>query len=250
MRRSRPKTGAKAATAALGAVLAALACSSRTSRPPELGNCVPDDSGCTSVSVGGGSTGGGGGEGGAAQGGCTTSSSDSLCDQCAGANCCAPLASCSQATGCQNLRNCEQTCGASASCIDTCQTQFASGTSPLALLVSCLEAKCPVCSQIGVGDPCGGQACNAGLTCQGLWCSKGCARTADCTGIGPNGGNLLGRRNACMAASSGLTCAAGCMTDADCQPFPSTYCLATTSADGLAVQVCTSYPDGGSGGGG
>ena len=248
MRRRQPST-----LAALAMLWGALACSSQASHPPELGDCVPQgDSGCTSVSVGAGSTGGGGGtgvEGGTAPGGCSISASDSMCDQCAGTNCCMPLAMCSQDTDCQNLRNCEETCGGSASCIDSCQAHFPAGTSPLSLLASCLEVKCLVCSQLGVGDPCGSQACNTGLTCQGLWCTKACVHSADCAGIGPSGGNFLGRASACMTSSSGLTCVAGCMTDADCQPFANTYCLATTSADGLAVQVCTSYPDAGGGGG-
>lgn len=229
-------------------------CSSE-SFPPEIGGCVPTDAaGCISAVGGGVSTGGGvgGGDGSVEEmesgvGVCNAGSSASRCDVCAYASCCAQLMTCEDSGQCHGLLNCVMGCASSA-CIDGCNQAYPeSVTSSLDTFESCVTLKCPICSESGVGDPCGpgGNACVAGLACNGLWCTKGCVQTSDCIGIGPNGGNFTGYPSACIASTQGDLCTPGCGTTADCSDLPNSLCLSTMSLDRLAVSICSTVPDGG-----
>jgi hypothetical protein len=222
------------------------ACAGATSHPPGLGDCSGVDGSCGAPGV---SAGGGGPavEGGVAAGGCAVSALDSLCAQCENAQCCTSLAACAIDVDCENLSSCEENCG-STTCIAACERQSPNGIAGLATFTTCVEAKCIVCSQSGVGDPCDHAAsgCNAGLSCGGLGCTKPCARATDCAGLGAGGGNALNLPNACVViAGAGEVCAPGCSVDADCAAFPGAFCFATTSVDGLAARVCASTPDAG-----
>jgi hypothetical protein len=223
--------------------LAVVACSSSNSHPPALDDCISDAAPCSPPVVVGGSV----SENDDGSSGCMVNPMDSLCAQCANASCCAQLGACYASADCQNLMNCELNCGNNA-CTNGCQQQFPHSVTSLDALTLCVTIKCSVCNQSGVGDPCVAQAgaCNPGLSCGGLWCTRTCAGASDCTGLGPNGGNELGRENECVrSAANGDMCFAGCMTDSDCAAFPGTYCLSTTSADGLSIMICASSPDGG-----
>jgi hypothetical protein len=177
---------------------------------------------------------------------CTSQSTDALCLQCASARCCGPLDACGANTTCQNLAMCETspTCIGSATCTSQCEHDYAGAVTQYGELTSCLALDCPVCSELGAGDPCAPQgiSCNQGLTCTGLWCTKLCSDAADCVGLGADGANTLGLLNACIGSTNGNLCAPGCATDADCAAFPSTYCVATTSVDRLAVRICATSP--------
>jgi hypothetical protein len=157
------------------------------------------------------------------------------------------LEACPVGSNCQNLSSCENACTTSA-CVPACQNSFLAGVAPLNALSSCEISDCPVCSELGVGDPCmvQGTQCLAELFCGALWCTKTCLQASDCLGLGAGGGNALGLANECIrSASNGNLCSPGCATDSDCQSFPGTYCLATTSVDGLSVAVCANSPDAG-----
>jgi hypothetical protein len=228
---------------AAAVLLAIVACSSNDARPPPSGDCVVvDGSICSTTMVGGSSS---GSEGGADGGGCSVSAGGSQCGQCATTSCCSELEECMNSSTCTNLLSCEDDCTGGNACITACQNQFPTGVSTLQLLSSCLTRDCPVCDESGVGDPCGAQypACETGLTCEGLWCTKGCIQSSDCAGIGPGGASTLGYANACMATSHGDVCTPGCAGGIGCADFPGTYCFATTAADGSNVSVCTSLPD-------
>jgi hypothetical protein len=138
--------------------------------------------------------------------------------------------------------------GASA-CIASCNQTYPASVTMLDEIQSCLTLKCLVCSESGIGDPCGPGAnpCVTGLTCNGLWCTKGCLSASDCVGIGPNGGNFTGETNECISTASGDVCTPGCAVNgnADCADFPNTFCRATTSLDRLVVSICSTLPDGG-----
>lgn len=185
---------------------------------------------------------------------CSTSTDDGQCIQCLGAHCCTALEACAPsnsatlaATDCQNLSSCENAC-TNSSCLSSCENSFPAGVAPLIALSSCETSDCPVCSELGVGDPCvaQGTACLAGLSCSALWCTKACLHASDCEGLGAAGGNALGFANACIrTTSNGNQCSPGCAADSNCESFPGTYCLATTSVDGLSVSVCVSPPDAG-----
>ena len=233
------------ATAAtvLALALAIPACTSNDAHPPISGDCVPVDGSVCNTTVVSGSS---GGEGGADGGGCSVNAGDSQCGVCATARCCAELEHCESTTDCTNLESCEGHCGGGAACIMACEAQFPAGVTAVQLVASCLAGDCPICNESGVGDPCGAQypACVAGLTCNGLWCTKGCVNSSDCAGIGAGGGNFLDNVNACIATSQGDTCVPGCGGGpSGCTYFPGTYCLATTAADGSHVSVCASLPD-------
>jgi hypothetical protein len=222
-----------------------LACSAGESRPPPLGDCVGDDAACSPPTGGTGGGGGTPGQDGASN--CAVNAGDSMCSQCASMSCCAQLGACDASTDCQNLMSCENACNSGA-CVTGCQQNFANGVTQLSALTSCLSRNCPVCTQLGIGDGCQAQAnpCNAGLTCNGFWCTKSCTRASDCTGLGAGGGNALGQQNACIyGAASGNTCVPGCTTDSDCTAFSGTYCFLTTSVDGLSVSICQSSADAG-----
>jgi hypothetical protein len=222
--------------------MAALACSTRAPLPPQGGDCVPFDGGSCGVAGGGGGV-GGPSTGGDAGGVCTVNQGDSLCDQCLETSCCAEVNACEADSACQPLATCIENCVLS-TCISGCDARFPSGVAPYGHLTSCASAKCPVCAESGVGDPCN-LPCLSGLTCSGSYCTKACVRGSDCAGIGPGGDNLAGAPNACLETSRGPECAAGCTTNAQCTNFPGTYCQSTTSADGLAVQVCAAIFDAG-----
>jgi hypothetical protein len=225
------------------------ACSS-SSMPPALGDCT-GDGGCARSGSGGGagSSSGGGDDGGddATGGACSVSASLSQCDQCVGTNCCADLETCGGSTTCENLLACVDACTSQA-CQTTCLQKYNGAASmTYQALLLCMSQKCPVCGELGAGDPCGASsvACNAGLTCSGLWCTRSCTKAADCTGLGANGGNFTGNPGACRHLSNGDFCFPGCSGDADCTDFPGTYCLQTTDLDGSAVSVCAAGPDAG-----
>jgi hypothetical protein len=230
------------------AVLLVGACSS-TSAPPTLGDCS-GDGGCGRSSSGGGTSSGGGDDGGgddATGGACSVSTSLSQCDQCVGNDCCADLQTCQESTSCENLLACVDACTTQA-CQTTCEQKYngVASTTYQALLL-CISQKCAVCDELGAGDPCGASsvACNAGLTCGGLWCTRACAKASDCVGLGANGGNFTGNPNACRHLTTGDFCFPGCSSDTDCTDFPGTYCLQTTDLVGTAVSVCAAGPDAG-----
>ena len=221
------------------------ACSVSPARPPELGACDVGDASCP-VSVISGGTQGGEGEGGTGPIACPVSAGDSQCDQCVDAKCCQPFATCNDSLDCGNLLRCEQqTCTGALDCVANCEMQSPKGVALLNSLTTCIEARCPVCSQLGIGDPCTpfGVACNPGLVCNGFWCSKACTRSTDCVGLGVGGGNTLGLPNACIVtATVGEECQPGCNQDSDCSEFPGSFCFVTTSAVGTSVSFCTPPP--------
>jgi hypothetical protein len=229
----------------LGGV-AVIACSS-SSAPPALGDCTGNgDGGCSMASSGGSSSSGGSGgdDGGGA---CGVSATQSQCDQCAGSDCCSALDDCGNSTPCNNILDCFDAC-TTASCQAGCPGDYPQGASLFDSLQSCLRLKCPVCAQLGTGDPCANASvqCNAGLSCGGLWCTKPCTLSSQCTGLGANSGNFSGQANACRHVSSGTWCFPGCASDSDCTSyFAGTYCLQTTDISGNTVSVCAAGPDGG-----
>ncbi len=232
---------------AVGLVLL-VACSS-TTPPPTLGDCS-GDAGCARSSSGGstGSSSGGNSGGDDASGGsCSVSASLSQCDQCVGKACCSDLETCEGSVSCENLLSCVDAC-TTAACQTSCEQKYngAASTTYQALEL-CISQRCPVCSELGAGDPCGPSsvACNAGLTCGGLWCTRACAKASDCTGLGAGGGNFTGNPGACRHLATGDFCFPGCSSDADCTDFPGTYCLQTTALDGSSVLVCAAGPDAG-----
>jgi hypothetical protein len=231
-----------AAALAWLAVLAS--CSASDPHPADLGGCMASSSG---PACSGGVVGGSSGSPDAGVGACSTSAADSQCTQCAGASCCSQLQACTADTDCENLLSCEQGCGGTSACVSGCQQESPNGVTLLANLTTCLDAHCPVCNQLGTGDSCiSGVACNAGLSCNGLWCTKPCARASDCLGLGGEGGNALGFPNECvLTATNGDACVPGCASDGDCESFPGTFCFAQQSVDGLSVSVCSSIPDAG-----
>jgi hypothetical protein len=226
----------------LGGLLVIAACSS-SSQPPVEGNCTGKN--CSNGGSGGGGT-GSGSAGSDAGGACSVSSTESQCDQCAGTDCCADLDTCGQSTTCENLLACWDDCG-TASCQASCKEQYASVAATFDALLECLSDRCPVCNELGVGDPCSasGTTCIAGLTCGGLWCTKACSQVSDCTGLGANGGNITGNASVCKHILSGNYCFPGCASDSDCTDFPGTYCVQTTAVNGASVAVCATGPDGG-----
>jgi hypothetical protein len=149
---------------------------------------------------------------------------------------------------CENVLTCYDAC-TSASCQQSCPSQYpGTGATLFNSLQQCISLQCPVCAQLGTGDPCANTSvqCNTGLTCPGLWCSKPCTLSSQCTGLGANGGNFSGSANACRHITSGDWCFPGCASDADCTNyFAGTYCVQTTDISGNSVSVCADGPDGG-----
>ncbi len=234
--------------AALAAIcVSSLACSQATA-PAQLGDCVPTDDAACSGSGGGGG-GSGGNEGGADGGGsCQSSPSDSKCDQCAFASCCAPVTKCFSSSDCTNLYSCVQSCGYATTCVNACRSKYSTVAYELDAVNTCLSQKCTICSQSGIGDPCGpafATTCVTGLACMAGVCTETCTASTSCAGIGPNGGNFDGKPSACVSSGAGFLCAPGCTTSGDCVEFPGTFCLATKNISGNAVSVCAPQPDGG-----
>jgi hypothetical protein len=213
--------------------IAAFACTNNNGLPPQQGPCVPS----ATVKCGGGLTGSGssGGEAGPATA-CATDAG-SACDECAAADCCSEFTTCEQNTNCASLLNCEVNCTTS-SCFTTCQNQFPLGTGDLQIYSSCLSARCPVCNESGVGDPCstGFAGCETGLTCSnGLWCTKTCAQVSDCAGLGAGGVNSLGYANTCV----GGLCVPECTSnETGCQDFPGSFCATATTIANTSQLVC------------
>jgi hypothetical protein len=223
-------------------VLAAIAACTSQERPPAAGDCVATAGHpCTTGVVGGSSSGGGDGSAGS----CSVNAGDSECDQCASGSCCTELQNCANLPACQNLVSCEDSCNDVGSCLTACQQDFSTGVSTLQAFDTCLSSRCLVCNESGVGDPCSSQfpPCVAGLSCNGSWCTKACARSTDCAGLGTGGASSLGTPNVCMAGTSGDLCTPGCGAGGVCTDFVSTYCLATTAVDGTAVSVCSFLPE-------
>ena len=244
-RRERVRVCVAAAVAT--AWLPSLACS-QAGLPPELGGCTADnDAGCSVASSGGGQSSGGADAAAEGSSRCQVPQSASQCDQCAYGSCCSQLSACFSSTACTNLHNCELGCRGVTACVTQCRSTYPTAVLALQQVDSCLLMKCLVCSESGIGDPCGpgNYSCVTGLACNGGYCTKPCAPTTACTGIGPNGGNYAGQQNACFALPSGEFCVPGCATINDCIYFPNTYCKATTSVSGAAVSVCVPLPDGG-----
>jgi hypothetical protein len=154
---------------------------------------------------------------------------------------------CTTSSECNNLYSCVMGCAGVSACIEGCDQTYPASVPTLAAIDTCLALKCAVCAESGVGDPCapGASTCIAGLTCSALWCTKTCAHSSDCAGIGANGGNFTGQPNACISTVHGELCSPGCATNADCASFPGTFCATTTSVDALAVSICSTLPDGG-----
>jgi hypothetical protein len=233
----------RSSVAPVAAVCAFLGACTSESLPPELGDCTPTgDASCMPSNIGSGAL-AGASEGGSAA--CNAGASASQCDVCANANCCTPLTACAASTPCNNLLSCVTGCAGASACVSGCEGTYPDSVATLNAIDSCVALKCVICSESGVGDPCAAYACMAGLTCPALWCTKACARSADCAGIGPNGGNFTGAPNACMSTARGELCAPGCASNADCADFVGTFCVSTTSFDGLAVSICSTLPDGG-----
>jgi hypothetical protein len=228
--------------------IAAGACTQSTDHPPGLADCTGVDAACPPPEIAGGGGGGSGSDGGATVTGCTVNAADSQCDQCGNGSCCNDVDNCQNDMNCRTLLICEESCGGGPTCVSTCEGLSPLGVDLLTTLDDCLQVKCPVCLQFGVGDPCdpAASACNPGLACDRSWCSKPCVRASDCVGLGANGGNELNLPNACMEITGlGQVCAPGCSVDSDCIDFPSTYCSASTSIDGLVVTVCLPLADAG-----
>jgi hypothetical protein len=214
----------------------AAACSSEGAHPPQLGGCGAADASCATSTVGGGSSGGTD-----AGGTCTASAGNSQCGLCETAQCCSLIETCLADAVCAGFLKCENMCAGAANCESTCQGRYPQGPAAVAPVTTCALAKCPVCSQLGVGDPCSTGTCNPGLTCQDdLWCSKACVHSSDCAGFGPDGANTLGLPNACLATG---TCYAGCSTNDDCQSMPGTFCNTVMSIEQIPVTVCQSMRD-------
>lgn len=222
------------------AIALAAACSS-ASHPAPLPDCTPTNGiPCSGSSAGGASSGGGD-----ASASCAVDGGSAQCDQCLAASCCSEITACNANTACVNLVSCEDSCNLSASCLDECQQQYPTGTAELDSIESCQVARCTICAESGTGDPCssGFGTCIAGLTCNGAWCTRACAHSTDCAGVGASGDNVLGFPNACVLSGAGDTCAPECASSADCVDFPGTYCQTTTSIENVAVSVCAALPD-------
>ena len=226
------------------ATAAAVACSSSPSHPNGLGDCDPNDAGKCSVSMGGGSGGSGsGGEGGTEAGACGNSSDVSQCDQCADEQCCSELQTCGNSTDCEELLECVSDCATDA-CITDCENQHPASRSSYQSLVMCADVHCKVCTESGVGDPCGtsGYACVAGTSCTGSWCTKTCASDSECAGVGPSGDDIQDEPNACVHG----TCYPGCTSDTQCAAYPGTsQCEVANDISGAQVQVCVIVSDAG-----
>ena len=228
------------------AAAVAIACSSG-SHPGALGSCTGfDGGGCAPGGSGGSGSGGDGGSAEAAS--CVAAAGARQCDQCAASLCCTQYAACVQGPACTSVLTCvAESCGDSANCVNACKNEYPAGAPAYGTLALCLQRSCPICAQSGVGDPCGvGQSCVPGLMCTGAWCTKFCAGTPDCVGIGPGGGNAYGQLSECMRAGGGNECVPGCAGGGfECAVFRGTSCQVMTSVEGTLVSVCAPVPDAG-----
>jgi hypothetical protein len=229
--------------AGAAALLAAIGACSSLDRPPAAGDCLPSEGGKCSPTVVGGGGSSGGSE--ASADTCTVSTGDSMCDQCTSTSCCSDLQKCANLSACQNLDSCEEVCNGVGSCVTACQQEYPTGVGTLQTLVACASQECAICNESGVGDPCGAiyPPCETGLSCNGSWCTKACARSTDCAGLGAGGVTSLGTSNVCMLTSTGEVCTPSCEGGGICSDFASTYCQSTTAIDGSAVSVCSFLPE-------
>ncbi len=151
-----------------GSMPLAVACSSSSSRPGELGNCVPVlDGGCNPQVIGGGRGGpadGGGVDTGledVAAGGCGTAqdivasvTQNPACTPCIVQDqpngCCAADLACSSESECLNLLSCIVACNAGDSiCIGSCQNQHPTGVTAYDDFAGCLSTVCsPECPSL------------------------------------------------------------------------------------------------------
>ena len=243
------------------AVLVVAAACSSTPPPPAYGNCVPmGDAGCTSS----GATPGGGSSGesdATAMTSCQVTSADSLCNQCLYPACCSLITTCLASADCVNLTNCINDCVAAqnatsaeiGSCVDNCKSPTVDPDSESVAayddIVTCEEAKCPVCAQEGVGDPCTTSypSCVTGAMCNGSWCTpKACTQDAECAGIGQSGANAEGTANVCVFVSgTGNTCAPSAPANGCSATYTDTFLDTTTDVSGSPVTVCALIRDGG-----
>jgi hypothetical protein len=207
------------------------------------------DAGCHIGTVGGGSSGTGtDGEVTGTNPACPVNSADSLCDQCAFDQCCSNFTMCSESSECSALLGCIEGCMASALCIQSCESTYALGVSGYDEIANCVLGRCQACNESGTGDPCtaGYPACIAPLSCNGIYCTKQCAVSSDCLGIGAQSGNIVGTANVCVDVPGlGNTCVPACSSANGCNSYAGTYCQTTTSVEGTTVQVCSVIPDGG-----
>ena len=172
----------------------------------------------------------------------------SQCQQCAETSCGAPLSACQNDTNCEKLLACLDACLTSG-CVSSCKTTYAGGVPTYNTLESCLSLDCRTCTESGAGNPCGGanNACDPTSACMGLWCTRKCAHSSDCRGLGPYGGNYTGQPGACRQVQGGDYCFPGCSGDIDCIAFPGTFCNIVMNMTGNTVQVCATAPDAGLG---
>jgi hypothetical protein len=227
------------------ATLMALGGCSAEANPPQLSDCTAvGDASCSDPHVVGGAVGGENDSGlddtGSVAAGCNAGPFASQCDVCANANCCMQLSTCAAPTVCSYLLSCVDGC-VDSTCVSACEAHYPTGVTMFNDLDACENLKCPICNESGIGDPCapGNPACVAGLTCNGLWCTRSCNVATNCAGVGPAGGNFIGEPGVCVATIGAPSCAPGCTTTNDCVNFPSTNCLSTMSVDGTTTLVCS-----------
>jgi hypothetical protein len=164
------------------------------------------------------------------------------CLKCIGTSCCTEYAACTST--CLALSECA---AGDMSCVD----DNAAGKSALDALTTCVNASCAVCSQGGIGDPCtSGATCMKGLTCTGLWCTKGgCIGDSDCAGMYANGTNSGGTQNRCVLSEDNGTqvsaCFPGCAETSQCSSFPDAECLQAESITMSTTFVCSLASDAG-----
>lgn len=161
---------------------------------------------------------------------CAASASD-----CPGA--CATAGQACGATPCCAGLNCTGgKCVAPGMCV--AMGAFCSSTSQCCVNLSCRRYS-PKCAIGDIGDPCRTNGdCTNGLTCNGSWCTRTCARASDCsTSLDAPAGV-----NECVALQAGgFGCFPFCRVGtSDCAPFIGTTCKSATGAGGGTFTVCSS----------
>jgi hypothetical protein len=174
---------------------------------------------------------------------CSNAMNPTPCTTCLSTKCCNVFSACQASAACVALSDC-------ATGDTSCEKDNTGGADDLKVLTACAERDCVICSESGIGDPCGssGATCGPGLTCTGLWCTKSCAGDPDCAGAFQSGENGSGGQNRCaLNAENAAVCFPGCATVSDCSAFPGTSCAEATAPDGDATNVCsaTDEDDGG-----
>ena len=178
---------------------------------------------------------------------CKSIAGTSMCGTCVAGSCCSTYTACINNAACSALLDC-------ASNDTSCMNDNASGVTLENAYVACADKNCAICSQAGIGDPCGGGvSCANGLTCTGIWCTKSCAGDPDCAGIYMNGDNSSGTQNRCVInGENAAVCFPGCGSMTDCQMFSGTTCTPAQASVGGTTNVCgtTAAGDGGASDGG